>query len=812
MRLQATLEGLPVTTTSLVEVGGTTYEVKTTKGIEWLLQPWGEMNIKVQESGDFQFAITGGPDADRFVINEIGSISFKDSAPASKSGGPGNPGNPPSTGMDANEPYNPNNIDFDDSDKDGTYLITVSVTQGDFTQEYDIELEFPEWYETPRTLAGTFSELDSSQFVIEINEHSSTLRNFQKGVYVETEDDDSDVTPPPDQTFVVTVIGGPGTWRYVIDGVETASLDLYAGATYTFDLSDSSNATHPFRFSETLDGTWGGGTVYSTNVEVNGTPGSAGAYVSITVDSTTPDLYYFCQAHANQGGSGLLSTLDAAPQFINTDGLALGDLNSTITDTINGVDGSINSSNVTNGPLPPSLGSTDWVKVETLFGIDPSIGQAIVQPILARQFGVDPYAPLSDLIGVLNAVFGAGIVIEDPKTSDPTIEGETTFYSYYNVLNFENLSSVFADTQAGKSPVLTYAFDSIPAAGTSGSFILTANLNNGRDTYKADFVNNAGFWKESTEELTSSINVNWTSDGSTITFEIPDQALTVTRTTKSGETSTATWDNIKKTVISSNATNDEDGNAIVELSLEIGSLFNGQGENTGSSLADFIQNNGHYTLKVDLEGAEFQNVVRSDSMDSFTVLFDTASNKTTFSAQTESVNEKEGFATIVVNLSHPLEEDFTLQYVTLDGDQFAYYQSAQEGRDYFDASGEVIIPAGQTQATITVTVLQDYDNEGTESLTVQFPQFQSQTEDGWNITTSNDVSLNNSTNGVLVLIENQAVISENYYGLELNITNAPSRDEGYVHLRNFDEQGNPIKDNDNFRVAVSYTHLRAHET
>ena len=53
------------------------------------------MNIKVQESGDFKFAITGGPDADRFVINEIGSISFKDSAPASKSGGSGNPSTPP---------------------------------------------------------------------------------------------------------------------------------------------------------------------------------------------------------------------------------------------------------------------------------------------------------------------------------------------------------------------------------------------------------------------------------------------------------------------------------------------------------------------------------------------------------------------------------------------------------------------------------------------------------------------------------------------------------------------------------------------
>ena len=58
----------------------------------------------------------------------------------------------------------------------------------------------------------------------------------------------------------------------------------------------------------------------------------------------------------------------------------------------------------------------------------------------------------------------------------------------------------------------------------------------------------------------------------------------------------------------------------------------------------------------------------------------------------------------------------------------------------------------------------------------------------------------NSTNGVLVLIENQEVISESYYGLELNITNAPSRDEGYVHLRDFDNQGNPIKDNGEFRV------------
>ena len=108
--------------------------------------------------------------------------------------------------------------------------------------------------------------------------------------------------------FVVTVTGGPGSFRYLIDGVEGGSVSLREGGTYTFDISDSSNATHPFRFSETQDGTWNGGTEYISGVTYNGTPGEAGATVTITLGENSPDLFYYCAAHANQGG-GSVQTL-----------------------------------------------------------------------------------------------------------------------------------------------------------------------------------------------------------------------------------------------------------------------------------------------------------------------------------------------------------------------------------------------------------------------------------------------------------------------------------------------------------------------
>jgi len=105
-----------------------------------------------------------------------------------------------------------------------------------------------------------------------------------------------------DKTFVVTVASAGGN-KYFIDGVQQATVMIGAGLTYKFDQSDSSNATHPLRFSTTDDGTHSGGSEYTIGVTTNGTPGSSGAYTEISVQNGAPStLYYYCTNHGGMGG------------------------------------------------------------------------------------------------------------------------------------------------------------------------------------------------------------------------------------------------------------------------------------------------------------------------------------------------------------------------------------------------------------------------------------------------------------------------------------------------------------------------------
>ena len=106
----------------------------------------------------------------------------------------------------------------------------------------------------------------------------------------------------PNQTYVVTVAGSQD---YYIDGFATAKpvLDLQEGGTYIFDESDSTNSSHLFAFSTTADGTFGGGSEYTTGVTHTGTPGQAGAKTTITVAASAPQLYYYCVYHGSMGGT-----------------------------------------------------------------------------------------------------------------------------------------------------------------------------------------------------------------------------------------------------------------------------------------------------------------------------------------------------------------------------------------------------------------------------------------------------------------------------------------------------------------------------
>ena len=95
-------------------------------------------------------------------------------------------------------------------------------------------------------------------------------------------------------TFVVTVAGGV----FVIDGTSNPTLTLDRGATYIFDVSDSSVAGHPLAFKD------GSGNAYTTGVTSSGTAGSANATVTIVVAANAPSsLRYYCTVHGNSMGN-----------------------------------------------------------------------------------------------------------------------------------------------------------------------------------------------------------------------------------------------------------------------------------------------------------------------------------------------------------------------------------------------------------------------------------------------------------------------------------------------------------------------------
>ena len=174
---------------------------------------------------------------------------------------------------------------------------------------------------------------------------------------------------------------------YFINGIESPIIEIKGNDTskpyhYKFDQSDASNSGHPLRFYNNASKT----TAFTTGVTTNGTPGQAGAYTMIAVDSDTPNiLYYQCSSHANMGNhtfstsptvnTGFFLKLPAtdgtADQVLKTNGSGTLSFGSSVTfPTI----GSISPSVIENTQTAVTITGTNFQSIPTVDAINASTG------------------------------------------------------------------------------------------------------------------------------------------------------------------------------------------------------------------------------------------------------------------------------------------------------------------------------------------------------------------------------------------------------------------------------------------------------
>ena len=154
--------------------------------------------------------------------------------------------------------------------------------------------------------------------------------------------------------ITVTVSGG----NYLIDGTANQTITLVPSVTYRFDVSDSTNSSHPFRLATQVDGA--NSSQFTTGVTVVGSK-----YVEVKLEQDAPStLYYYCTSHSGMGGTINVGSTS----YSNATTSAAGLMSSADKTKLDGVATSAN-----NYTLPTASASTlGGIKIGTGLSIDGS--------------------------------------------------------------------------------------------------------------------------------------------------------------------------------------------------------------------------------------------------------------------------------------------------------------------------------------------------------------------------------------------------------------------------------------------------------
>ena len=180
--------------------------------------------------------------------------------------------------------------------------------------------------------------------------------------------------------YTITVANSGSGNKFYVDGVEAPELTLVRGLTYVFDVSDSTNSGHPFRFKDSA------GNAYTTGLTTSGTAGSSGATVTLEIPATgTQPARYYCTVHGNGMGniiSAIASTTAFVVTVVNDGGVNKFVINDIIAPTLQLVRGTtytfdLSDSSVSGHPLAFKSGSYSYTSGVTSSGTPGSSGASV---------------------------------------------------------------------------------------------------------------------------------------------------------------------------------------------------------------------------------------------------------------------------------------------------------------------------------------------------------------------------------------------------------------------------------------------------
>jgi hypothetical protein len=176
----------------------------------------------------------------------------------------------------------------------------------------------------PSSIAGDFNNdadipdedklsLDEINMILAVEVPDLTVPDFDEEEGGEVTVDVSYTVTVDTKTSSNSYYNQGSSSAFYIDGTEALTLALDPDNVYRFNQDDATNSGHPLLFYEDVDKT----VQYTTDVSVNGTPGTAGAYTQISITSDTPTtLYYQCENHDYMGGTITIGEVDTVPVVV----------------------------------------------------------------------------------------------------------------------------------------------------------------------------------------------------------------------------------------------------------------------------------------------------------------------------------------------------------------------------------------------------------------------------------------------------------------------------------------------------------------